>query len=74
MARMVFCNKCGRQFGKVDDISGFHHSGRFGYGSKYDGEEFEMDLCVECIDEFADACELSPINMLPKEWEEHNEY
>lgn len=33
MAKMVFCNKCGRQFGKIDNLNGFHYAGKLGYGS-----------------------------------------
>lgn len=61
MAKMVFCNKCGRQFGKVDSLNGFHYAGKFGYGSCYDGSEFEIDLCMECIDEFIRSCDLDPV-------------
>lgn len=73
MARMFFCNKCGRQLCKNDELNGFHYSGRFKYGSKFDGEEFDIDLCTDCIDEFMDSCSLNPVTMLPKEMEERYE-
>lgn len=61
MAKMVFCNKCGRRFGKIDNLNGFHYAGKLGYGSCHDGSEFEIDLCMECIDEFIESCDLDPV-------------
>lgn len=61
MAKKLFCNKCGRAFRKLDDLNGFHYEGRFPFGSKYDTSEFEIDLCLNCIDEFVDSCEITPI-------------
>lgn len=61
MAKVLFCNKCGKQIQQYDEVNGFHHSGRFGYGSKYDGELFEVDLCVDCIDELVDKFTIDPI-------------
>lgn len=61
MAKVLFCNKCGKKIQQYGEGSGFHHSGQFGYGSKYDGELFEVDLCTDCFDKFVENFEIDPI-------------
>lgn len=38
---------------------------RFGYGSKHDGDLFDMTICNDCVDTIAETmanlCEVSPI-------------
>ena len=36
--------------------------GQAGYGSKYDDETIELDLCCDCLDWFIDICMISPIS------------
>lgn len=40
------CNKCGQ----VKDIT--HVKISFGYGGIYDGENWQLDLCDDCLKEF----------------------
>lgn len=56
---ILTCNKCGRQFGKFD--TGFNIACFMGYGSKYDGEMLDLNMCCDCMDKFIDSCKLSPI-------------
>ena len=51
MARCYICNRCGKKFDALDEMNGLHENGIFGYGSKNDGMEFHIDLCLDCIDE-----------------------
>ena len=62
---ITICNMCKKEFDKVDynqDFS-FHH--KVGYGSIYDGDEINLDLCCDCIDKvikyIIDECEINPI-------------
>lgn len=32
-----------------------------GYGSKYDEEKVELDICCDCMDELIDKCVISPL-------------
>ncbi len=61
MAKKLFCNKCGKP---MDDqsfgVSIIHY---MGYGSKHDGDCMELDLCVSCLDELADSCVISPVDL-----------
>jgi len=41
------CNKCGKVLSSYDD---FKLNYRFGYGSKNDNDEIDLDLCNECLD------------------------
>ena len=34
---------------------------RLGYGSRYDEDELELDLCCECMDKLIDECVIPPI-------------
>lgn len=55
------CNKCGKQFDEWDTQENFSIHGQVGYGSKYDGDIIELDLCCNCMDELMDSCKISPI-------------
>lgn len=61
MAKTTICNKCGKTFDMWDDQNGFGARTRLGYGSKYDGDILELDLCCKCMDELIDECTISPL-------------
>ena len=56
MARIYKCNMCG----EIMKYSGVLFKGVFPYGSRYDGDTFEIDLCPSCIDKLTDNCKISP--------------
>lgn len=62
----VICNKCGKVIDKMDlECNGFSISHILGYGSIYDGDTLEFDLCSSCQNEFItyliETCKISPI-------------
>lgn len=61
MAREFRCNMCGKEMNKFDIEEGFSFDKWLGYGSKYDGGYFQIDLCCECMDKLIDSCLISPI-------------
>lgn len=65
MTKLV-CNMCGKDFDMWDtqENFGFHH--HVGYGSEFDGEVINLDLCCECFDKLMKehilpGCRISPI-------------
>lgn len=61
---MFICNKCKRVFPDLEGY-GLRTQFRFGYGSKHDGDLFDMTICNDCVDAIAETmanlCEVSPI-------------
>lgn len=55
------CNKCGKKFDMWDESEHFHIHKKCGYGTKFDGEKLELDLCCSCMEELIDSCTISPI-------------
>ena len=60
------CSICGKEFDIWDKQEGFglHHN--VGYGSKFDGDQINVNLCCSCFDELMDTyilpkCKVSPI-------------
>jgi len=59
----VICNKCGREFGlDKSDLWGFAKLGEvhhieitFGYGSNFDGQRWQFDLCDSCLEELVNS-------------------
>ena len=54
------CNKCGRKLDKFDEQQGFTYKRQLGYGSSYDGEMVDFQLCSACIDNLLAECEVNP--------------
>lgn len=48
------CDICGKEFNEYDlyEDCGIHHT--CGYGSKHDGHEIKIDMCIECFDKLID--------------------
>lgn len=57
----VVCNLCGRDFDVWDKQEDFSIHKRCGYGTKYDGETLNLDICCDCMEQLIDSCEVSPI-------------
>lgn len=55
------CNMCGKEFDMWDEQEDFSIYREIGYGSKYDMESLELDLCCECMDKIIDSCKISPV-------------
>lgn len=61
MAKPAKCNKCGREFDIFDKKAGFSLHKKIGYGSRYDGDTLELDMCCDCMDGLIESCAISPI-------------
>lgn len=49
------CDLCGKEFDEFDKQEGFGlHYDSIGYGSKYDGETIDVDMCCDCFDKMID--------------------
>lgn len=57
----VLCNMCGKELDIWDIQENFSIRGRFGYGTKYDGSDYDLDLCCGCMEKLIDECVISPI-------------
>lgn len=62
MSSKVYCNMCGKELDFWDRQEGFSIHTHCGYGTKYDGEYIELDLCCECMENLVEKCEISPIS------------
>lgn len=60
--KISYCNMCGSQIEDQEDMGDiFIPEFTIGLGSKYDGMECDqIDLCVECMDDFLDSLDISP--------------
>ncbi len=59
--KRTYCNKCGKKLDIWDLQMNFFVQRNLGYGSKYDGESVEFDLCCSCVDWLIEKCKISPI-------------
>lgn len=66
--KQTVCNMCGKTFDMEDEANDFTLYARFGYGSKRDGDNFNLDLCCECCDKFVDElvekCKVDPVTVI----------
>lgn len=75
--KKYYCNKCGKKMDVFDMQSGIRMHDILGYGSKYDEEAINLDLCCKCTDELIDyikkigkidpiqdATELTPVDII----------
>lgn len=49
------CNMCGKDFDMWDEQENFGLHYNVGYGSKFDGEVINADLCCDCFDKLMDS-------------------
>jgi len=61
MVKECFCSKCGKKFDIWDCQEDFRIHRQLGYGTKYDGDKLELNLCCKCVEELIDTCVLNPI-------------
>jgi hypothetical protein len=62
MAKETICNQCGRVFDIWDTQANFSIRGQLGYGTKYDGERLELDLCCDCMERLIGTCVIPPVS------------
>lgn len=65
--RKTLCNMCGKEMDAIDERSGGRFYKLLGYGSKYDGDTLELDICCSCLDRLVDMCKISPIKETAEE-------
>ncbi|WP_251552389.1 hypothetical protein [Neobacillus muris] len=66
--KSVTCNKCGKtkkitseDYQKEWEAAEFQSfSCSFGYGSKFDMEEWNFDLCEDCLEEIVNSFKIKP--------------
>lgn len=53
--KIIQCDFCGKELDVYDtqENFGFHHH-HIGYGSQFDGESIDIDLCCDCFDKMMD--------------------
>lgn len=61
MAVEYKCNMCGKTMDTYDRNLDMSFGRSIGYGSKYDGEIFDIDLCCDCFDKLVDFCKIPPL-------------
>lgn len=65
MAKATYCNLCGKKFDEWDKQEDFSIHRNLGYGTKYDSDILDLDLCCDCMEKFLDdiipRCQISPI-------------
>lgn len=61
MAKELYCNKCGKKMDMWDIQENFSIQRNLGYGSKYDGDDLDLDLCCDCMDKLIESCMISPV-------------
>lgn len=45
----TLCNLCGKEFDEWDEQEGFGIHTRVGYGSKFDGDDVELDYAANAL-------------------------
>lgn len=64
MAKEFYCNKCGKKLDMWDVQEDFSMERHLGYGSRYDGDHLDLDLCCECMDKIIEECAIPPVESL----------
>ena len=71
------CNRCGKLEQNADSFTenGFHNFGvNFGYGSKYDTDQWEFDLCEDCLFEVVKDFKVAPSGFMIDSYEYVEDY
>lgn len=61
MEEEVYCNKCGKKMDVWDIQAGFSIHQNIGYGSRYDGDNLNLNLCCDCMDKLIEECAIRPV-------------
>lgn len=73
MAKVLYCNKCGKKLDMWDEQEDFSMQRQLGYGSRYDGDTLDLDLCCSCMDGLIESCAIPPVNSLREDKEDCSE-
>lgn len=57
MAKQTICNWCGDVMTAEEENNGINLHTFLGYGTKFDGKDFNLDLCPKCTEEFIEMIE-----------------
>ena len=75
MAKQIVCNVCWKKIDQILEeqaVVSIHDI--IGYGSKYCGDEINLDICTDCfdklIDDFTEKCAVNPILKIYENTEE----
>ena len=55
------CNLCGYVFDRFDTHQNATIHKLIGYGSKYDGQNLDLNLCCKCLDILIEKCKINPL-------------
>lgn len=55
------CNICGKEFDMWDEQEAFSLHKQLGYGTKFDGEYLNINICCECMENIICSCQISPL-------------
>ncbi len=54
------CNICGEEFDVFDSHENFSINKYLGYGTKYDGDYLNLNICCDCMNKIIEDCKISP--------------
>lgn len=60
MAKIIYCNACGKKMNSDERNDHVSISHPLGYESKFDGEYIEIDFCPKCLDNLIEKLAISP--------------
>ena len=52
---------CGKEMDDFDIQQGFGYHDRASYGSEFDCQSIDLDLCSDCMDAIIKSCKISPV-------------
>lgn len=56
------CNICGKDFNLWDEQEDFSIRKIAGYGSKFDGQKIDLDICCNCFEQsIIPLCKIVPV-------------
>lgn len=55
------CNKCGQEMDFWDLQEDFSIHKAFGYGTRYDGYQLNLNLCCGCMESLIKDCVINPV-------------
>lgn len=57
----TICNICGKVLTKCEEKNHVKINQVMGYGSQFDGDRVDMDICNKCFDKLIERCKIDPI-------------